>query len=120
MPEPLGSYRDLTAWQKAMDLVVEVYQLSRSFPADERWGLTAQIRRAALSVPSNIAEGYGRQHRGDYIHQLSIANGSLKEAESQLIVAGRLEYVTREQSASTWNLMQEVGKLLIKLIESLK
>ena len=120
MPEPLGSYRDLTAWRKAMDLVVAVYPLSQSFPPDERCGPTAQIRRAAISVPSHIAEGYARQHRGGHTHQLSIANGSLKEAASQLIVADRLEYVTREQRASAWNLMQEAGKRLIKLVESLK
>ena len=120
MQEPLGSYRDLTAWQKVMDLMVAVYELSKNFPPDERWGLTAQIRRASLSVPSNIAEGYGRDHRGEYIHHLSMANGSLKEAETQLIAAGRLGYVTREQSATVWSLMQEVGKLLMRLIESLK
>ena len=120
MGENLDSYRDLLAWQKAMDLVVAVYELSKTFPHDERWGLTAQVRRAVLSVPSNIAEGYGRQQRGEYMHQLSIANGSLKEVETQLIVAGRLQYVDREQTRPAWDLTQEVGKLLSRLIQSLQ
>lgn len=119
MPEPLDSYRDLLAWQKAVDLVVATYELTCCFPDDERYGLTAQIRRAVVSIPSNIAEGYGRQHRGDYVRHLSIANGSLKEVETQLIVAGRLGYVTKEQAANVWGLTQETGKLLWRLMRSL-
>src|SRR5690554_3490364 len=109
MTDTLASYRDLLVWQKAMDLMVEVYALSKAFPPDERWGLTAQIRRAAVSVPSNIAEGYGRQHRGEYVHHLFIANGSLKETETQLIAAGRLNYIDRQQGEQAWQLTQEVG-----------
>ncbi|HEY3319507.1 MAG TPA: four helix bundle protein [Planctomycetota bacterium] len=95
----LQSYRDLLVWQKAMDLVVSIYTLSRSFPNDERFGLTSQIRRASISVPSNIAEGYGRSHRGEYLHHLSIARGSLMEVETDLLAAVRLAFVTREQSS---------------------
>jgi len=114
----IRSYRDLVAWQKAMDLVDEVYKLSEHFPSDERFALTSQLRRAAVSVPSNIAEGYGKT-RADYIRHLVIANGSLKEIETQLIVAGRQKYITREDSRPVWNLCQELGKILLALIKSL-
>lgn len=120
MPDPLDSYRDLLVWQKAVELVVATYELTHIFPNDERFGLIAQMRRAAVSIPSNIAEGYGRNHRGDYLRHLSIANGSLKEVETQLIVAGRLDYVTKEQAATVWGLTQEVGKLLWRLKRSLE
>jgi len=70
----LKTYRDLGGWQKSMDLVVAVYRLSKKLPADEKFGLTSQLRRAAVSIPANIAEGYGRKHRGDYIHHLSIVS----------------------------------------------
>jgi len=120
MTEPLQTYRDLTVWQKAMDLVTEIYSLTKTFPDDERFGLTSQLRRSVVSIPSNIAEGYVRDHRGDYLRFLSIANGSLKEAETQVILANRLEYITREQSRQVWELMQVVGKLLNGLIRSLK
>jgi len=120
MSGPLQTYRDLTVWQKAMDLVTEIYSLTKTFSDDERFGLTSQLRRSLVSIPSNIAEGYGRDHRGDYLRFLSIANGSLKEAETQVILANRLEYITREQSRQVWELMQVVGKLLNGLIRSLK
>ena len=116
----LKSHRDLQVWQKAMDLVVAVYELTRGLPKEERYGLTSQLRRAAVSIPSNIAEGYGRVHRGDYIRHLSIASGSLAEVETQLTIAGRLELVTREQAMPSWSLAQEVGKLLRRLIQSLE
>ncbi len=115
----IRSYRDLVAWQKAMDLVDAIHELSARFPGDEKFGLTSQIRRAAVSVPSNVAEGYGRQNRGDYIRHLVIANGSLKEVETQIIVAGRQSFITREDSRTAWDLCQEVGKLLNALIKSL-
>lgn len=114
------SYRDLIVWQKSMDLVVQVYQVSKLFPKDELFGLTSQIRRAAISVPSNIAEGYGRLHRKEYLNHLSIARGSLLEAETQLQIAVRLEYLTREQAMPAWSIMQEVGRMLRALIDSLR
>jgi four helix bundle protein len=116
--EPLQSYRDLLVWQKAMDLVDANYVLSAKFPFDERYALTSQIRRAAVSVPSNIAEGYGC-NRGDYVRHLVIANGSLKEIETQIAVGGRQKYISREESVPAWQLCQEVGKMLIALIKSL-
>ncbi|HEY3322103.1 MAG TPA: four helix bundle protein [Planctomycetota bacterium] len=115
----INTYRDLTVWQMAMDLVEEVYVLTRLFPADERFGLTAQARRAATSIPSNIAEGYGRIHRGDYVHHLSIARGSLMELETQLLTGIRLKFVTKDQAGKAWDLSQRVGKMLTRLILSL-
>ncbi|MCC6681188.1 MAG: four helix bundle protein [Phycisphaeraceae bacterium] len=115
----IRSYRDLVVWQKAMDLVDAVYELSSRFSAEEKYALTSQLRRAVVSVPSNIAEGYGRQNLCDYMHHLAIANGSLKEVETQIIVAGRQNYITREDSRVAWGLCQEVGKLLNALRKSL-
>jgi four helix bundle protein len=116
----LASHRDLDVWIKAMDLVEETYRLTRGFPDEERFGLTAQMRRAAVSVPSNIAEGYGRADRGNYRQHVSIANGSLKELETQLIIAGRLQFVSRASAARAWSLLQDVGKMLTRLQGSLR
>lgn len=114
------AYRKLDAWQKAMDMVDAIYSISREFPQDEKFGLTSQIRRATISVPSNIAEGYGRAHRREYVHHLYMARGSLMEAETQLIAAVRQEMCTREQASSVWNIMQEAGRLLNGLITALE
>lgn len=116
----LESYRDLKVWQKAMDMVVNCYKLSQTFPKDEIYGLTSQLRRAAVSVPANIAEGYGRGSRKEYLQFLTIAQGSLKEAETHLMIAQRLEYVTQAQIESTLIHTEEVGKMLGTLIRTLK
>src|SRR6476659_1156091 len=87
------SYQDLVAWQKAMDLVELVYGATRGFPREEVYGLTSQVRRAAVSVPSNIAEGQGRASTKEFLHHLSIARGSLFEVETQVLVAQRLGYL---------------------------
>ena len=115
----LKTYRDLTVWQKAMDLVVLTYTVTRQFPRDERFGLTTQSQRAAVSVAANIAEGYGRTHRGDYLHHLSVAAGSLAELETLLMIAVRLDYVAREKALEMWTMSQEVGKMLTALMRSL-
>ncbi|WP_367115604.1 four helix bundle protein [Thiohalocapsa sp.] len=114
------TYRDLEVWQKSMDMVEEIYRLTKRFPKDEMFGLTSQIRRASVSVPANIAEGYGRLHRKEYINHLSIAQGSLLEAETHLQIAVRLEYLDREQVKQAWGLMQDVGKMLRRLISALR
>ncbi|MBM3188245.1 MAG: four helix bundle protein [Chloroflexi bacterium] len=88
--------------------------------AEERWGLTSQMRQAAVSVPANIAEGHGRTHRGDYIHHLSVARGSLAELETHLQLAVRLGYLTEEGIERTWGLAQEVGRLLNGLLRALR
>jgi four helix bundle protein len=116
----IQTYRDLEVWQKSMDMVEEIYRLTKRFPQDEQFGLTSQIRRAGVSVPANIAEGYGRLHRKEYINHLSIAQGSLLEAETHLQIAVRLEYLEREQVKHLWGLMQDVGKMLRRLINSLR
>ena len=103
-----------------MDLVVMVYEISKGLPSQERYGLASQMQRAAVSVPANIAEGYGRIHRGDYLHHLSIARGSLAELETHVAIAVRLNFLTRERAMEGWSLCQEVGKMLNKLIESLE
>lgn len=103
-----------------MDLVEAVYHESAGRPADERFGLTSQIRRAAISIPSNIAEGYGRIHRKEYVHHLAIARGSTMEVETQLILAVRLGYAQRDEATDVWTLLQETGRLLHALIRSLR
>ncbi len=116
----IKGYKDLIAWQKAMDLVEVVYRASRSFPAEERFGLTSQIRRAAVSVPSNIAEGHSRPGRNDYVRFLDIARGSANEIETQLLIAGRLGFVKREQLIGILDLVEEVQRILKGLVNSLQ
>ena len=90
----LKSYRDLLVWQRAIELAVLIYRFSEGFPRNEVYGLTSQLRRASVSVPSNIAEGYGRGCRKEYLQFLSIAQGALKKLETQAILAQRLNYAT--------------------------
>lgn len=116
----LKSYRDLLVWQKAIELTVLVYRLSEGFPEREIYGLTSQVRRAAVSVPSNIAEGYGRGSRREYLQFLSIAQGSLKELETQTILAVRFFYVTSSQAERVLSESDRLGKMLGSLIRALK
>jgi len=95
MAATIASYRDLDVWNRAMELVVACYRVTGEFPRTEELGLKAQLRRAATSVPSNIAEGHGRSSTGAYLRHLSIAHGSLMELETQLDIARRLKYTTR-------------------------
>ena len=116
----LQSYKELVVWQKAMDLATLVYRLTESFPKREIYGLAAQLRRCGVSVPSNIAEGYGRSSRREYIQFLSIAQGSLKELETQAILARNLNYASAGQADLILSRAEVVGKLLGGLIRSLK
>lgn len=116
----LQNYRELDVWQRAMDLVDAVYDITENFPNTERFGLSSQMQRAAVSIPSNIAEGYGRKHRGDYIRFLSIARGSLCEIETQLLISVRRKYTAQEQIDPAWQLCQRVGQMLHRLMESLE
>ncbi len=113
------SYKDLIVWQKAMDLVELVYQATKTFPKEEIYGLTNQVRRAVVSVPSNIAEGQARQSSAEFKNFLSIARGSLAEVETQLLIAMRLGYLTQEQLASIMAVHQEVSKILPALMAKL-
>ena len=103
-----------------MDLVDSIYTMTQAFPDPERFELISQLRRAAVSIPSNIAEGYGRSHRKECIQHVSIARGSLMELETQVIVAVRQSFIGREQARPTWEIAQEVGRMLTRLIQSLK
>jgi len=116
----LRSYRGLKVWQASVELAEETYRVCRAFPASERFGLASQMRRAAVSIPANIAEGYGRAHRGDYLRSLSVANGSLKEWETEMIVAGRIGLVTAEDLRRLMALSDEVGRMLGSLTRSLR
>ena len=107
-------FQKLIVWQRAMQLVRMVYAVSKKFPADERYALTDQLRRAVTSIPSNIAEGYGRSSNGDYGHFLSITRGSLFETMTQLQIAKDLGYIT-DASPELSELLSEVGKMLTAL-----
>jgi four helix bundle protein len=109
------SHRDLIVWNKAMDLVVEVYRVSASFPAAERWRLIDQLSRAVVSVPANIAEGQGRGTSKDFAQFLAIARGSLNETETYLMLAMRLGYLTTHQAEPVLALLTEVSKMLAGL-----
>jgi four helix bundle protein len=114
------SYRDLIVWQRAMDLTDVAYDATRSFPRDERFALTSQLQRSAVSIPSNIAEGHGRRHLGEYLHHLSIANGSLMELETQFVIASRRRYIDQAALEHGLNLSGDVGRLLAGLVRALK
>ena len=113
MPE---NYRDLIAWQKARALALEVYRCTRTFPKDEMYGLTSQMRRAAISVPSNIAEGKGRHSPKELVQFLYRARGSLLELETQLSIAHELGYVDAVKSKQLEGLMAEEGRIMNGLI----
>ncbi|MBY0312906.1 MAG: four helix bundle protein [Phycisphaerales bacterium] len=115
-----GSYRELDVWRVAIDLVAEVYRVTQTWPAHEQFGLISQVRRAAVSIPSNIAEGYGRESRKDYIRSLRIARGSLAELETQLVISGRVGISNREELRPAWEFSQRVGAMLTALIRWLK
>ena len=116
---PLQHYRELIVWQKAMDLVEAVYRATNDFPKTEIYGLTSQIRRATISVPSNIAEGQGRKTTRDFLHFLSVARGLLMEVETQLTVAERLGYIEKQLETTLLAVTAEVGRLLNGLSNSL-
>ncbi|MEQ8846986.1 four helix bundle protein [Botrimarina sp.] len=114
------NYRDLIAWQKAMDLAELVYKVTGRLPDEERYGLTSQLRRASVSVASNIAEGQGRFTDADFHRFLSIAHGSVREVETQLLLAARLGLLSHEEIDSAIELSAEVGRLIAGLARSLK
>jgi four helix bundle protein len=120
MALPIKSYRDLLVWPKAIDFVVEAYRATAIFPKSETYGLVSQIRRAATSIPANIAEGYGRGSRKEYVQFLVIAQGSLKEVETHFIVAEKLSYLTSAQTNGLLSQTDEIGRMLGSLIRKLK
>ncbi len=116
----IKSYRDLTVWQAGVDLVESVYCLTGKFPKNEIYALSSQVQRAAVSVPSNIAEGHARVSRKEFLHFLSISLGSLAELETQLILAQRLNYLTREEVDGALSKTDELGRMIRGLQKSLQ
>ena len=117
---PVRGYRDLLVWQDSMDLVVAIYRVTATFPKEERYSLVDQLRRAAVSVPSNVAEGHGRSRTGDYLRHLSVSVGSLNEVETQVQIARRLEYITEEDQRQLVDSCNAIAKMLGGLIRSLR
>lgn len=115
----LKSYRELKVWQRAMEMALATYRTTASFPKDELFGLTSQIRRAAVAIASNIAEGYGRSSKGEYKQFLGIARGSNLELQTQLLIAKELGYGKTEQILHAENLSNEIAKMLNSLIAKL-
>lgn len=116
---PSRNYKDLIAWQRAMDLVETVYRATVRMPIEERFGLTSQMRRAAVAIPANIAEGQGRRTDGEFLNQLSIAHGSVRELETHVMVAGRLGHIPQDHVDELLSAAGEVGRLVTGLAKSL-
>ena len=115
----MNSYRELTVWQKSMDLVENVYTLVKKLPREEQYALSDQLRRAVVSIPSNIAEGYGRNAAKEYVRFLNIARGSKYEVETQLLICVRLHYLQQPEISLSMALCDEIGRMLNSLIKKL-
>jgi len=113
------NYKELEIWQKGVDLTVQVYQITRTFPPEEKFGLVSQIRRAASSIPANIAEGWGRGSTKEYVQFLRIARASLMELETHLILASRLGYIEGDRLGTLQQEVETLGKRINSLIQSL-
>ncbi|PKP39341.1 MAG: four helix bundle protein [Bacteroidetes bacterium HGW-Bacteroidetes-13] len=116
----INSFKDLLVWQKGIELVKEVYKVIEKMPQEELFGLSGQIKRSVLSVPSNIAEGWGRNSTLSYLHFLKISRGSLFELETQLIIAKELEFISSDALNKIDKLIHELSKMLNSLIKSIK
>jgi four helix bundle protein len=115
----IESYQDLVVWQKSMDLVEMAYKIVAKLPINEQYGLSSQIRRAAGSVPANIAEGFGRWHAGEFIRFLLIANGSVKEFETHLLIAVRLRLIRTDDIEASMQMAKEISKMIFALRDKL-
>ena len=113
----IRSYKDLVVWQKGMELVSRIYLITKRFPAAEQFGLTSQIQRAAVSIPANIAEGYGRNTKNEYANFLRIARGSLTELETLLLIAKQQSYCSENDSSAVEVMLEELGAMLYRLLE---
>lgn len=120
MAMAIQSYRDLKVWQQGMDLAEGCYLATRQFPRDELYGMISQIRRASASIPANISEGYGRKSRNEYIQLLYIAQGSLKELETHLLLSQRVRLAPKEAITPLLTQCESVGRLLTGLIRALE
>jgi four helix bundle protein len=119
MEKEIKSFRDLIIWQRGIHLVKEVYKETQIFPKQELYGLTSQIRRSAISIPSNVSEGHIRQHRAEFRQFLSMALGSLAELETQMIIARELNYISNEKSENLIAQMDSLGKMIRGLMKKL-
>ena len=117
---PVKSYRDLLVWQRSIQLSVAVYRLTSGFPREEIYGLTSQARRAAVSVASNIAEGYGRGSKGEYKNFLGVARGSALEIQTQLVIAEKLSFADKDRISEAALLAEEAGKILWAMLSSMR
>ncbi len=113
------TYRDLVVWQKSISFVTNIYTLTRVFPRDEQFGIVSQMRRCSVSIPSNIAEGYGRKSTGDYVRFLQIAMGSVFEIQTQLQIALNLQYVGSDEFGCTYEGSREIERMLSALLSKL-
>lgn len=113
------TYKDLVVWQKGIDLIEKIYRMTRAFPKEELYGLTSQLRRAAVSIASNIAEGQGRTSTGEFRHFVGMARGSALEVETQLIIAERLQFLEAAQAAPALKECDDIKRMLHGLAESL-
>mgnify|MGYP001210572917 CR=1 FL=1 len=119
-PDRIRSYRDLKAWQHSFRLALEVHRVTESFPRSERFGLSAQVRRSSVSVPANIAEGYGRGGRQDYVRFLKIARGSLYETDNHLLLSRELGFLPRDDNDAVKDVLDHAERTLAGLIRSLE
>ncbi len=113
-------YKDLIIWQKGMDIAEKCYYLTKNYPKDEIYGITQQIRRSAVSIPANIAEGYGRRYTKEYVKFLNIAQGSVNELETHLILSARVGLCTDDDLKEIMSLLQEEARMIIALIKKLE
>ncbi len=116
----LKNYKDLKVWQKSYELCLEIYRITAKFPKEERYGLTSQIRRSVVSIPSNIEEGYGRKTTLDYIRMLYISYGSVCELETQILLAGDLDLIEKGELGTLQKDIAEIERMLKALIKSLE
>ncbi|MGN6468681.1 MAG: four helix bundle protein [Rhizobiaceae bacterium] len=116
----IRSYRDLRVWNEAMELAADCYRVTQAFPREEMFGMISQIRRAGASVPANIAEGYGRESAGSYLQFLKNAQGSLKELETHVLLAVKVDLISRDDAAPVLDRTETVGKMLRGLIRAVK
>jgi four helix bundle protein len=119
-PDQIRDYRDLIVWKEAMEIAELVYSLTRAFPREEAFGLTSQMRRAAVSVPSNIAEGFGRAQRRTFVQFLRIAQGSLKEMETQAVLSARIGFLAQEGLSDLLPRCERLGKRLVQFVRALE
>lgn len=120
MENKISTYKDLIAWQKAIALVTTTYSLTKHFPADEKFGLVAQLNRAVVSIPANIAEGWGRESTKNYLQFLRTSRGSLMETETLFLISRNLNFITEKDYAETSKKIEEISKILQGLIKSIK